>query len=102
MLIIFFYIKGIVNKEFALAGQAVNSVYYCDVLRRLRENVRRLRPELWRERTGCYITITRRLTFPFSTGNFFTKNNMTVVPHSPFFSVSPIENKTERLPFLHI
>jgi hypothetical protein len=28
-----FYIKGIVHKEFVLAGQAVNSTYYCDVLR---------------------------------------------------------------------
>jgi hypothetical protein len=47
MLIIFFVIKGIVHKEFILAGQRVNSTYYCDVLRRLRENVRRLHPALW-------------------------------------------------------
>jgi hypothetical protein len=30
MLIIFFDIKGIVDKEIVLAGQAVNSAYYCD------------------------------------------------------------------------
>jgi hypothetical protein len=40
LLIIFFDIKGIVHKEFALAGQTV----YSDVLRRRLENVRRLRP----------------------------------------------------------
>jgi hypothetical protein len=28
----FFDIKGIVYKEFILAGQTVNSAYYCDVL----------------------------------------------------------------------
>jgi hypothetical protein len=39
MLIIFFDIMGIVHKEFVLAGQTVNSKYYCDVLRRLHENV---------------------------------------------------------------
>jgi hypothetical protein len=39
-LIIFF---GIV----ALVGQTVNFAYYCDILRRLRENVRRLRLQLW-------------------------------------------------------
>jgi hypothetical protein len=40
MLIIFFDIMGIVNKEFVLAGrQTVNSAYYCDILRRLHENV---------------------------------------------------------------
>jgi hypothetical protein len=32
MLIIFFDIKGIVHKQFILAGQTVNSAYYCDVL----------------------------------------------------------------------
>jgi hypothetical protein len=46
MLVIFFDIKGVIHKEFVLAGQTVNSEYYCDVLRRLRENVRRLRPKL--------------------------------------------------------
>jgi hypothetical protein len=49
-LILFFDIKGIVHKEFVLADQTVNSAYYCDVLRRLRENVKRLRPELWRQK----------------------------------------------------
>jgi hypothetical protein len=32
MLIIFFDIKGIVQKKFVLAGRTVNSAYYCDVL----------------------------------------------------------------------
>jgi hypothetical protein len=31
MLIIFFDIKGIVHKEFVLAGRTVNSAYYCDL-----------------------------------------------------------------------
>jgi hypothetical protein len=35
MLIIFFYAKRIVHKEFFLAGQAVNYKYYCEALRRL-------------------------------------------------------------------
>jgi glutamine synthetase len=46
MLIIFFDIKGIVKKKSVPADQTVNSSYYCDVLLRLRENARRLRPEL--------------------------------------------------------
>jgi hypothetical protein len=49
MLIIFSDIKGIVDKEFALVGQTVNSKYYCGILRPLRENARRLHPELWRQ-----------------------------------------------------
>jgi hypothetical protein len=30
-----------------LVDQTVNSTHYCHVLQRLRENVRRPRPELW-------------------------------------------------------
>jgi hypothetical protein len=48
MLIMFFDIKGVVHKEFVMAGLTVSSAYYYDVLRRLRENLRRLRRELWR------------------------------------------------------
>jgi hypothetical protein len=33
MIIIFLDIRAIVHKEFVLASQAVNSAYYCDVLR---------------------------------------------------------------------
>jgi hypothetical protein len=47
MLIIFFDIKGIIYKEFNLVGQTVNSIYYCDVLWQLCEDVQRLHPELW-------------------------------------------------------
>jgi hypothetical protein len=44
---IFFDIQEIVHKEFASAGQTVNSANCFGALWRLRENVRRLRPELW-------------------------------------------------------
>jgi hypothetical protein len=39
MLIIFFDIKGIVHKEFVLAGQTANSTYYHYILLQLCENV---------------------------------------------------------------
>jgi hypothetical protein len=72
MRIILFVIKAIVNEEFVLIGQTVNSAYYCDVLRRLRENVRRLRPELWRQKNWL-----------------LHHDNMTSVPHPPYFSLFP-------------
>jgi hypothetical protein len=50
LLIIFFDIKEIAHKEFVFAGQTANSAHYCDVLRQLRENVQRLRSELWRQK----------------------------------------------------
>jgi hypothetical protein len=39
MLISFFNVKGIVHNEFVPPNTIVNSDFYCDVLRRMRENV---------------------------------------------------------------
>jgi hypothetical protein len=45
MFIIFFLTsRRLFTKTFVLEGQTVNATYYCDVLRRLRESVRRLGP----------------------------------------------------------
>jgi histone-lysine N-methyltransferase SETMAR len=40
MLIVFFDIRGIVHREFVPQGQTVNKKFCCEVLRRLRENIR--------------------------------------------------------------
>jgi hypothetical protein len=73
----FFDIKGIVHKEFFLAGQTVNSAYCCVALRRLRENVRRLRLELWRQK----IWPSHQDNAHFLTREFLTRNNEAVVPY---------------------
>jgi hypothetical protein len=83
MLIIFFNIKGIVHKEFVLAGQIVSFAYFCDVLRRLCENVQRLRLELWRQRNWLLHHDNALSHTSFLTREFLTKKNMTVVPHPP-------------------
>jgi len=44
MIITFFDFKAIVHEEFVPTGLTVNSGFYCEVLRRLRENLRRHRP----------------------------------------------------------
>jgi len=38
---------GLCPPEFVPEGQTVNAEFYCNVLRRLREDTRRKRPELW-------------------------------------------------------
>jgi hypothetical protein len=77
MLIIFFDIRGVVHR-IILAGRTVNSAYYCDVLYRLPENVRRLQPELWQQKNW----LSHRRNTPshtsFFTREFLTKKNMTV------------------------
>jgi hypothetical protein len=47
MLNTFFYIKGTVHFEFIPQGQTVTQAYYMQIQKRLREAVRRKRPELW-------------------------------------------------------
>lgn len=46
LLIVFFDYKGIVHHEYAPSGQTVNKEYYIEVLRRLRDAIRRRRPDL--------------------------------------------------------
>ena len=47
MLIIFFDCEGVVHYEFAPRGQTINKEYYVEVLKRLRDAVRRKRPRFW-------------------------------------------------------
>jgi hypothetical protein len=49
-------------------------------LLRLRENVRRLRPELWRKKKLAIVSGQRTISLFLFNSEFFTKNNMTVVP----------------------
>jgi hypothetical protein len=52
-------------------------------------------------RTGYCITTTHRLTPPFSPGTFDKKQHDSRPPTTLLFTVSLIEDKTERPPFLH-
>jgi hypothetical protein len=56
--------------------------------------------ELWRQKNWLLHHDNNRLTLPFPTRELLAENNMTVSPQSTLlFSVSPIENKSERPPF---
>ena len=46
MLELFFYSNGIVNMEFIPEGATVNKTRYQEILGRLRDSIRRKRPEL--------------------------------------------------------
>jgi hypothetical protein len=70
MFIIFFHIESIVHKEFVLAGQTVISAYCCDVLRRLRQNVRKLCPEIWVQKNWLLLHDNAPSHIHFSPGNF--------------------------------
>jgi hypothetical protein len=74
MLIIFFDIKGIVHKDFVLAGQTFNSAYYFDALWRLGEYVQTLVAKNWLLHDDNAPSHTY-----FYTREFLTKINMTVI-----------------------
>lgn len=84
MLIIFFDIRGIVHREFLPEGQTVNKEFYCNILRRLRENVRRKRADLWRagnwllhdDNAPCHRALLVR--------EFLARNTMATLPHPPY------------------
>jgi hypothetical protein len=48
MLMVLFDTEGVVHHKFLRQGQTVNRWYYLRVLKHLRENVMRKRPQLWR------------------------------------------------------
>jgi hypothetical protein len=62
----------------------VNSDFYCDVLRRLRENVRQKRPELWCNHNWILHYDNAPACTSLKTTEFVTNNNMVIVPHSPY------------------
>ena len=47
MLIIFYNCEGVVHYEFAPRGQTINTKYYVELLKRLRDVVRRKRSRFW-------------------------------------------------------
>ena len=83
MLISFFDQNGIVQKEFVPPGQTVNAAFYVEVLKRLQENVRRKRPDQWRNNTWLLHHDNAPAHAALLTRRFLTDNNMTVVPHHP-------------------
>ncbi|PNF23498.1 hypothetical protein B7P43_G06514 [Cryptotermes secundus] len=84
MLICFFDVNGIVHKEFVLPGQTVNQHFYLDVLRRLRESVRRKRSEMWRNGNWLLHHDNAPAHTALTVRQFLTSNNMVIVPHPPY------------------
>jgi hypothetical protein len=72
------------HKEFVPTGQIVSSGIYCDVLRQLRKDVRRRRPELWREQSWPLHHDNAPSHTSVLTQQFLAKNKMAVIPHTPY------------------
>ncbi|GFW95357.1 mariner Mos1 transposase [Trichonephila clavipes] len=84
MLTVFFDAVGIVHREYAPQGQTVNKEFYLDVIRILRDAVRRKRPVLWAPSRW----MLHRDGAPAHTANlvqqFLTKHGTIQVAHPPY------------------
>jgi hypothetical protein len=84
LLICFFDIDGITLKEFVPPGHTVNMKFYCDTLRRVREDMRRKRPGKWCTNNWVLHHNNAPAHTALAVQHFLASKNMTVVPHPPY------------------
>jgi len=75
--------RGNVHREFVPLGMTVNAAFFYDVLRRLRENVRRKSPQKWQYQNLIIDHDNAPTHMSFNVSKFLIKNNVTVIPHHP-------------------
>ena len=84
VLVVFFDWKGIVHHEFVPHGQMVNKQLYQEVLARLRDAVRRKRPELWENQTWILHHDNAPAHVLLLIRSYLAKHQTSVVPHEPY------------------
>ena len=84
MLVVFFDWKGIVHHEFVPRGQMVNKQLYQEILARLRDAVRRKRPELWENQTWMLNHDNAPADASLLIGSYLAKHQTSVVPNPPY------------------
>jgi histone-lysine N-methyltransferase SETMAR len=86
MPIMFFEIRGIVHHEFFPESQTVNAEFYCNVLRRLRGDIRRKQPEMWC--AGNWLLHDDNVPSHRSlvTREFLAHKGIITLPHPPYSS----------------
>jgi hypothetical protein len=65
-------------------GQTINAQFYCNVLRRLWEDIRRKRPELWRAGNWMIHDDNAPSHRALVTREFLVHNSVITLPHQPY------------------
>jgi len=92
MLVVFFDWKRTVHHEFVPRGQMVNKQLYHEVLARLRDAVRRKRPELWEDQTWMLHHDNAPADASLLIRSYLAKHQTFVVPHPPYsLDLAPAE-----------
>ncbi|XP_011263146.2 uncharacterized protein LOC105255530 [Camponotus floridanus] len=84
MLTAFIDYRGVVHSEFLPPGQTVNKEYYLSVMRRLREAIRKKRPELWANNSWFLHHDNAPSHTALVLRDFFAKNSIHIVPQPPY------------------
>ena len=84
MLIVCFDWKGIVHREFVPRGETVNKEFYLKVMKRLREAVRRKRPEAWTNMTWMQHHDNAPVHASLLIREFLAKQDIIVVCKAPY------------------
>jgi len=84
MLMVFFDCYGIVHHEFTPDGQTVNAASYVEVLKRLRDRVHRVRPELWEGRRWILHHDDAPAHSALIVREFLVRNSITMLEHPPY------------------
>jgi len=80
----FFDCHGIVHHEFAPKGKTVNAAFYVEILKRLRDRVRRVRPELWEGRRWILHHDNAPAHSALMVREFLARNSITVLEQPPY------------------
>ena len=84
MLAVFFDSEGVVHYEFLPQGRTVNKEYYLEVMHRLREAVRKKRPDAWWENRWMLQHDNAPSHSSFLVRDFLDKHATTVLPQPPY------------------
>jgi len=82
-------IQGIVHKEFVPSAQNVNGEFYCEILKRLREGIRRKRPDKWMKYNWFLHHYNAPAHISLVVRQFLTSKNITMIPPPPIRLTSP-------------
>ena len=84
LLTVFFDYHGVVHQEFSPQGRTVNEEYYLEVMRRLREAIRKKRPNLWKNNSWLLHHDNAPAHSSLLVRNFLSKNNTVIMPQPPY------------------
>lgn len=84
MMTVFFDYQGVVHSEFLPPGQTVNKTYYLGVMRRLREAIRKKRPDLWKNNSWFMHHDNAPSHTALVLRDFFAQNSTHIVPQPPY------------------